>query len=149
MLIALLRLTAFLLLLTPAVAENDAAAIRAQHDKEIAACDRKLDAEQFKRRIEFQACLGRANAKIWARTPHWDLFLTADARDFALAEQFDKGGMTEAQYRAARARIRSDLLTEVAQRDAYRAIAQPPPYRPPPPQGPIHCYTTGRTTTCY
>ena len=100
--------------------------------------------------MEYAVCKNLANAKVWARTPHWDLFENAAARELVAAERFDHGLMTETEYRAAKQRIKSDLLTEVAQRDAYRAVAQPPPYRPPPPpQGPIHCYTTGRLTTCY
>jgi hypothetical protein len=132
-----------LIAVPPAMAGDDTVDIRTQHKRELAACNHRFDQGKFSLRIEYQVCLGRANAKVWARTHHWDLFLTANARDFALAEQFDIGGMTEAQYRAARARIRSDLLTEVTQRDAYRAVTRPPPPRS------ITCFTTDFITTCY
>jgi hypothetical protein len=135
-----LRYAALLLLVgtTSAKADDE---VRIQHENDLAACNRKHQAGKFKLRIEFQACLGSANAKVWARTPHWDLFQTSNAQDFALAERFDKGGMSEAEYRAARAKIRSDLITEATRRDAYRALAKPPV--------PVQCFTTGSITTCY
>lgn len=143
--VAGMRYAAIILLVgsSLAFAGESADTIRVQHETDLAACNRQFKAGKFKLRVEFQACLGKANAKVWAHTPHWDLFLTANARDFALAERFDMGGMTEAQYRALRAKIKSDLLTEVAQRDAYRAVTRPQQ------QGPIFCYTTGNITTCY
>jgi hypothetical protein len=140
----LLRLIIFLLFLVTtaqiAAAQDDKVAT---HTRELAACNRKLDAGQFKRRIEYAVCLNLANAKMWAGTPHWDLFENAAARDLAAAEAFDQGRMTEIQYRAVRAKIKSDLISEAHRRDAYRAAIRPPP------QGPITCFTFGQVTNCY
>jgi hypothetical protein len=132
-----------------AAAGQDNDMIRVQHERDIAACHRKLSAGQFKRRKEFAICVNTANAKGWSRTSNWDLFQNAAARELVAAERFDRGVLTEAEYLAARTSIKADLMTEVAKREAYRALARPPPYQPPQPQGPVTCFTTGRLTTCY
>ena len=124
----------------PAIAQTDA--VRAQQEREIAACNRKLQANELRPRVEHASCVNRANAKGWARTPHMDLFENASARELVAAEQFDRGHLTEAEYHAARARIKSELMTDVTKRDAYRAMARPR-------RGPVTCFTTGGITTCY
>lgn len=113
-----------------------------RHDRDIAECKRKLAAGVFKKRVEFAACVNIANARWWTstRAPNFDLFESAAAQEMVIAERFDAGRMTEAEYRAARAKIKADLMTAIDARAANAAIANAPRS--------FTCFNTGFVTYC-
>jgi hypothetical protein len=118
----------------------------ARHTQAIADCTAGLHSKRFTKRIEYAQCLKTANLYWWreAKAPHIELVEYAAARDIVLAERFDKGRMSEAEYDAERAKIKADLFSEMERRgtnaalvDAARAASAP-----------ISCTTLGATTTC-
>ncbi len=115
----------------------------ARHEREIADCKRKLASGAFKRRMEFAVCVNIANGRWWTstRSPNFDLFESAAAQELVAAERFDAGRMTDAEYRAARAKIKADLMTTIDARAASAAIANTPRS--------FTCFNTGFATHCH
>jgi hypothetical protein len=89
------------------------------HPKAIASCEAKLKSGQFIKRVEFAACVNGANIRAWNedRTPHRDILNNATAQELVAAEAFDRGRMTEIEYAAARARIKTEIASEFGKRE--------------------------------
>lgn len=116
------------------------------HTKAIFACEDKMNSGHFKRRLDFAHCVNAANARAWKedRTPHLDLLNHAMAQELVAAEAFDRGRLTEIQYAAARAKIKTELAGSFDARDRRDnpvVIQQP--------RRSFSCYTFGAVTNCY
>lgn len=143
-----LRITIVILLLGVAPARSeDAGAI---HAREIASCKDKLFSGQFRTRTAFARCNNAANVKGW--NGDRDLLDYAVARELVAAQKFDEGGMSEEEYAAERAKIKSELITSMQTREANTAAMERPRVIVSPPQKTFwSCYTSGsgRTTNCF
>lgn len=138
-----LKISAAVLILaiSPAIGgEGDA-----NHERAVASCKSKMRSGVFKKRVAFAYCINLANARWWRdnEPDKFDLFEYAAARDTVLAEKFDAGRMTEAEYAAGRAQIRSELFSSAQSRNSMRSVQSPAP------RGPITCFTSGHLTQCF
>lgn len=145
-----MRFVKVLVLLPIAIASSVATAQQRAdwHQNAIANCQQKLKSGQFKKRVLFAECVNRVNAKAWdeEKTKHRDLLDHAMAQELVAAEAFDRGRATEIEYSAARAKIRSDLASEMNR----RTVRSPAPtVIQQSPSLPTYCYTSGRLTTCF
>ena len=73
---------------------------------------------------------------------HLDLEQLLRAKILLLAEQYDAGKMTEAQYRLEKAQAVTDYKSELMKRDNGAAIAAAA-------SSPVTCTTIGNTVTCF
>jgi len=120
---------------------------RAAHAAEIEACKSRLASGAFRKRMDFAHCVNRVNRKWWGEN-NVDVLDYAASRELVAAQQFDAGRLTEVEYFSARAKIKTDLRSEIARRDAA-ATPTTVFVAPPAPRGPVNCYPIGRSFTCF
>ena len=137
---------------------GQAAAIR---DAELADCYRKYP-DDVKRPVTPRVnCIWDARMK-FARLGalhgyrHLDLEEVFRAKIFLLAEQYDSGNMSEAQYRLEKAQAESDFKSKVMQRENSAAMvaaaeeqATAASLATISASRPLTCSTYGNTTTCH
>lgn len=120
---------------------------RAAHAADMQVCKSRLAQGAFKTRMDFAHCLNRVNRKWWGENNE-DVLEYAASRELVAAQQFDAGRLTEVEYLSARAKIKTDLRSEIARRDAA-ATPTTVYVAPPAPRGPVNCYPIGRSFTCF
>jgi hypothetical protein len=138
-----LRISVALLALSACAAQAEDN--RMAHSRDIEACKNARHAT----RVAFAECINRVNKKWWIANGdrHFDVLEYAQARELVAAQQRDSGRITELEYLAERAKIKTDLKSELVKRDA---AATPPVVNVNPQyRAPVNCYPAGRSVTCF
>jgi hypothetical protein len=122
---------------------------RTLHSNDITSCKSRLASGELRSRVAFAQCVNRVNKKWWIadRAAHFDVLEYAASRELVAAQQFDAGKLTEIEYQSYRAKIKTDLRSEIARRDA--AATPPVVHVTPQYRAPVNCYPAGRTVTCF
>jgi hypothetical protein len=120
---AVMKFTVLLALLLSACAAPQISQFQQSEDRmanEITAC--KVTTSSRK---EYGECWRTATSGHWARmgVPHADLVHVAGAEMVALGERIDGKRITSAEYDLAVAKVKSNMIAEMSQRDNHRTIA--------------------------
>jgi hypothetical protein len=128
------------------------------HEADIAACERQYPDKNRKPATPRVKCFGEANVRqaTQTRNPDADLVRAMSAEMLVIAEQYDSGRLSEAQYEAAKAKTFSEYTSRAMQRQDNAAMASAAQQQAAAAtvqaygaNRPRTCNTWGNTVTCY
>jgi hypothetical protein len=121
------------------------------YETQVAACERMYPERHRKPTLPRVKCFNEANMKLAEQDRDIDLVRVMTTQMLVLAERFDAGRLTEAQFEAEKAAVFADYRTRVLQREDSATIADASRQQAIAASMPrtTTCNRFGNTVTCY